>query len=142
MTTCVVDASVALKWLIEEDDSILAAEFAASPHELHAPDFLQIEAANAIWRRINKGELPVDFWPAAQQELILGFSAWHRATDLLPSAMELSISMQHPVYDCLYLALAKKLDCLCVTADRRLLAAARAASLDHFLLALPDWRRL
>lgn len=36
-----------------------------------------------------------------------------------------SVELRHPVYDCLYLALAAALDASLVTADRRLVAAVR-----------------
>ncbi len=35
----------------------------------------------------------------------------------LPEAMRLSLQLNHPVYDCLYLALAKRLGTFVVTAD-------------------------
>jgi predicted nucleic acid-binding protein len=39
---------------------------------------------------------------------------------LLESATRLAIELDHPAYDCLYLALAVENDCRFVTADKRL----------------------
>lgn len=40
---------------------------------------------------------------------------------LLGAATEMAIQLDHPAYDCLYLALAVANDCQFVTADERLL---------------------
>ena len=45
------------------------------------------------------------------------------AADLIPQAFEFATRIQHPVYDCLYLALAVREDTHVVTADRRFVAA-------------------
>ena len=45
--TVVVDASVALKWVIEEDGSE-AAQALVVRHPLAAPDLLMIECANVL----------------------------------------------------------------------------------------------
>lgn len=44
---------------------------------------------------------------------------------LLNDALELAFEMRHPVYDCVYLALALQREIPLVTADNRLVAAAR-----------------
>ncbi len=46
--TLVIDASVALKWVIEEDDSAAAMALLLG-EPLVAPDFLAIECANGLW---------------------------------------------------------------------------------------------
>lgn len=52
----VVDASVAVKWLIAEDDSNIAREMAAREEDLHAPRLMASEIANALWRKARLGE--------------------------------------------------------------------------------------
>lgn len=55
----VVDASVALKWVLAESDSDLAQQIVCS--SLLAPDLLLIECGNAIWRHVALGEVsPAD----------------------------------------------------------------------------------
>ena len=44
---------------------------------------------------------------------------------LLAAALDIAIRLEHPVYDCLYLALAREQGVSLITADRRLLNAAR-----------------
>ena len=42
-----------------------------------------------------------------------------------PAALELSLKLNHPLQDCLYLALAERLDATLVTADERFVAKTR-----------------
>ncbi|MCY4051546.1 MAG: type II toxin-antitoxin system VapC family toxin [Gammaproteobacteria bacterium] len=47
----VVDASVAVKLLVEEPDSDTARELVESGQELHAPRLMVSEVANSLWRK-------------------------------------------------------------------------------------------
>ena len=47
----VVDASVAMKWLVPEEDSGVADRLLTENHELHAPRLMISEVANVLWRR-------------------------------------------------------------------------------------------
>ena len=44
----VVDASVAVKWLVVEEDAEVSQEVATSGHDLHAPRLMATEVANAV----------------------------------------------------------------------------------------------
>ena len=48
MTALVVDASVAIKWLVGEDGSDAAERLLVQPLEFHAPELLKSEVANAL----------------------------------------------------------------------------------------------
>ena len=60
----VVDASIALKWTINETDSstalALLADWTDREIEVHAPSLLVYEVTNALYRRVRKGEIPFD----------------------------------------------------------------------------------
>jgi predicted nucleic acid-binding protein len=53
----VVDASVATKWLVPEDDSELADALVTGTAWLHAPACLVMEVANALWLKMRRGDL-------------------------------------------------------------------------------------
>jgi predicted nucleic acid-binding protein len=58
---------------------------------------------------------------------------------LLERALELAVALKHPVYDCLYLALALDRGARVVSADRHFLAALRRRSeLVSAVVALSD----
>jgi predicted nucleic acid-binding protein len=42
--------------------------------------------------------------------------------ELLPRAIDLAFDLQHPIYDCIYLALAEREKAALITADLRLIA--------------------
>lgn len=133
----VIDASVALKWVLAEPGQ--AAADALLDEDLIAPSSWLLEAANALWRRAQRGELSGD---EAHERLSELFNAPVTAVpieDDLSAAAALAQRLGHPVYDCLYLALAVREQTQVVTADRRFWAVAQTAPdlADHVRLLQP-----
>ena len=99
----VIDASVALKWVLDEPGQ--EAADALLDEELVAPSLMLIEAANALWRRSRRGEISGEEARERLAELqgapVTIVPIEH---DLLAAA-DLANTLGHPVYDCLYLAL-------------------------------------
>ena len=117
--TWVVDASVAVKWVVPEALSDNADRLLASGEELVAPDLLPVEAANALWKKTTRKELAPR---EADQALALLFASGlvlQPTGPLLARAMALAHRLRHPVYDCVYLALAERERARFVTADAR-----------------------
>jgi predicted nucleic acid-binding protein len=56
--------------------------------------------------------------------------------ELLPRAIELAFDLQHPIYDCVYLALAEREKAALITADRRLIATAGSGGHSALVKAL------
>jgi predicted nucleic acid-binding protein len=115
--TIVVDASVALKWVLDEAGS--DAAFALRDEELIAPSLWLVEAANALWRRTATGELTARQANARLSALLDAPVASLAMETLVTAALQLASAIDHPVYDCLYLALAIDRTTFVVTADRR-----------------------
>lgn len=115
----VVDASVATKWVVPEDDSELADALLTTAARLHAPAFLVMEVANALWLKMRRGEID-DAQARASLEYLrrIPWAAW-QGEEPLPAALDLAKMLDHTVYDCAYLALALHLDARYVTADQR-----------------------
>jgi predicted nucleic acid-binding protein len=114
----VVDASVAAKWLAPENDSDLAA--ALLDDELLAPDLLFAEVANILWKKQMRAEMDAATANAAARWLTQAPLHVHDCASLVIAALDLSTRLQHPAYDCFYLALARAEACSLITADRRL----------------------
>ena len=57
----VVDASVAVKWFVEEEDSERASLLLTGSDQLHCPRLLASEMASALWRKVLRGELELGF---------------------------------------------------------------------------------
>ena len=134
MTLLVVDASVALKWLVEEEGFLEAGTLPERP--LAAPDLLAAEVGNVLWKKARRGELSREEAATAARRLATAGVALHPTMPLLAAAVEIGVDLGHPVYDCLYLALARELGTQVVTDDRRLVARLAAASARHDLAAL------
>lgn len=57
----------------------------------------------------------------------------------MPDALTISFDLDHPVYDCCYLALTRRLGSTLVTADKRLIGKVRSAAPEFSLILLNDW---
>ena len=116
----VVDASVAVKWVLNEIDSDAALELLRRP-DLGAPDLVLVEAANVFWKAWRRGTLPGDAVSAALDELPKLFNYLRPVANLISAASRIAVEIGHPVYDCLYVAAALEDGGSLVTADRRLI---------------------
>ena len=121
-----VDASVAVKWVVGEpgaaDATLLRAAFG-----FVAPDLITAECINILWKKVRNGELsPSEAELAAN---MLAKSGWdlRSAAPYMSSALRLSIALDHPAYDCLYLVMAAAEGFELVTADERLLRKVAAS---------------
>lgn len=121
--SAVVDADVAIKWVVDETDSGPARSLAATAME--APDLLPIECASLLWKKAAIGDLTRREAAERLEFLLHAPVTLTPSRELLDSAMELALEWRHPVYDCLYAALAIRRNIPLVTADKRLAAAAR-----------------
>ncbi len=132
----IVDASVAVKIVVREEGTEKArALIAAGP--VSAPDLLLVEVANAMWSKVRRGDLAsADFNLGSLTSL---FPDLVPSADLFEQAFGLALELQHPVYDCLYLALAIERDSQLVTADTRFLKAVASSHHSARLMALADW---
>ena len=115
----VVDASVAVKWLVAEDDSNVARELAASGEDLHAPRLMVSEVANALWRKARLGEIERGDAGAMLASVPDMPVRWGADEAVGADAARLALALNRPVYDCVYLALAHRIGAAVVTADLR-----------------------
>jgi len=56
VTALIVDASIALKWGVDEVGTPEALALKRT-HRLAAPDLLVAECANILWKKVRRGEL-------------------------------------------------------------------------------------
>ena len=123
----VVDASVAAKWVLPEPDSSQAERLRQSGEALIAPTLVLAEIGNAVWKRAIRGELTAADAESAVRLAAVLFSSLLPMEQLAIRANALAIGLRHPIYDCFYLALAEREDATLVTADARLIVAAKKA---------------
>ena len=135
----VVDASVAVKWLVAEDEAAVAEELATGGHDLHAPRLMASEVANALWRKARTGEIErraAAILLADVQDMPV---RWGADEILSADAARLALALDHPIYDCVYLALAHRIGAAVVTADRRFVTAVSPTEHGEAVMTLADY---
>lgn len=137
----VVDTSVAIKWVVSEDGVDLEPDTAIAlsilERGLIAPDLIAAEFGNALWKKVSRQEI--------------GFAQATEAMDILPTivsflpvepyakrALEIAVQLDHPVYDCFFIAVAEAHATSLVTADRRLVARAASSIFGPLVTDLAD----
>jgi len=125
----VVDASVAVKWLVDEPDHEKARWYLGLPVDLIAPDIALIEVGNALRKKVERTEISRDQARAGLEKLTRIFDILAPTAPLVPRALDLALDMRHPVYDCIYIACAEQTGATLVTDDRRLGSKVRSAGL-------------
>lgn len=116
----VLDSSVALKWVLPEDDSDKALALRDGRHHLIAPDIFHVETLHALTKAERQGRISTgDGWPL-WQSIMAYCPISHPYHSLLGRAYQIASSARSGIYDCLYVALAEEEDCELVTADERL----------------------
>jgi|SRR5712692_6644633 len=120
--TMVVAASVAVKWIVPEVLSDQAESLRGRADRLLAPDLLLPEAANALWKKLIRQEITTREAAQAMNLLMASGLDLRPSGPLLGRALGLARRLRHPVYDCIYVALAQAEGATLITADQRLLA--------------------
>jgi predicted nucleic acid-binding protein len=120
VNTLVIDASIAVKWVVEEVGTQQALALRKQAR-LIAPELLVAECANILWKKVQRDELTRQEALLAARLLQASEVELQPMRAVLEAATRIAIELDHPAYDCLYLALAVKNECRFVTADERFL---------------------
>ena len=120
--TLVVDASVALKWYLKEAGADTARQILAGDEFLVAPELVIAEVCNGSWIAYRRRELGATQQSDIAQEISQVFDRLEPLARHASRAAAIARDLDHPVYDCFYLAVSEALDAPLVTADGRLLA--------------------
>lgn len=134
----VIDASVAVKWVVPEAGTDAAVALLDGQGQFLAPAIIRIEVAAAVLRLLREAVLSD---PEARRSLDLWDSLLaQRAVRLVPndelfkSAVELSFRARHALPDCLYFAAADMHSASIITADRAMAERGRKINLTISLL--------
>ena len=127
MTTVVLDASVALKWVLPPQNEALVPEalrllqrYTQSEERFVVPDVFWAEVGNVAWKAVRLGR-----WTAGEAQSAIGDLTQRdfptiSSKDLLVTAFAIAAGFDRSLYDSLYVALAVATRCEMITADEKL----------------------
>ncbi len=118
----VLDASVALKWVLNEPsrhrDLMIQNAFLSESIDLFAPDFFELEVAHVLAKCARRGLI---FDPSAHHASVKTTAPrFFPSQPLIPRALEIADRHRIGVYDCVCVALAECEGLEFITADERL----------------------
>ena len=117
MRDAVADSSLALKWVIGEEDSELALAL-RSHYRFQAPDLIHAECANVLWKLASRNEIPSLAATVAIRAMQADPMEIVATRSVMEEALRLALELQHPAYDCVFAALAQRAACPMITADK------------------------
>jgi predicted nucleic acid-binding protein len=137
LTALVLDASVAVKWLIpsaiSSQKETLTAEslqllrrYVDGDINLMVPDVFWAEVGNVLWKGVRQRRWPQAHAEGAASEIRGRNFFTVSSLTLLPDALKIALVHERSVYDCLYVALAIRFKTEMITADERLANALAA----------------
>lgn len=134
MSRYVVDASVLAKTVVDESGTPEAIELLRE-HTIVAPDLVLQECANVLWKKVRLGEFTPEEARVAVQILQRADIELVASRPLIDAVVDLSLNLDHPAYDCAYLALACAEGTTLITADQRLLRKLADAGAEYTSIA-------
>ena len=118
----VIDTNAVAYLLLKTEPHHLALQkLLAEPHSLHAPASWEVEFANVLWLSSRAGVIPPGL---VEWKLRLAASLGIESTpvsDLWHTGIEIALSEDHPVYDTLFVALARRMGAPLITYDKAVL---------------------
>jgi predicted nucleic acid-binding protein len=121
----ILDASVALKLVTNEPGTVEAQALLRRDEERVAPDWMMTEVASGLVEKIRRNEIDGAGAQTAFAALPSFIDRFVATRPMLPRAMVLAAELDHALYDCVYLQAAIEEDCVVVTADDGMVAAAK-----------------
>jgi len=135
----VVDASVALCWFMKEEQTGIANRLVGAAVDLIAPSLMLIEFANGLWKKTRRGEAAAEVAVVGMREIRRFIPRIVDVAELTEPALTLARELNHPVYDCVYLALARRRSTRLVTLDQEFTMRLANTRYRGDIVHLIDW---
>lgn len=116
----VLDASAAVGSLFASTRTARIAELLGEADTVLTPDLFVSEVTNALWRYVRAGALEQETASTLADTAIGLVDEYVAVNTLHREALAFSIKTHHPVYDSIYLVLARRNDALLLTGDKKL----------------------
>ena len=116
----VLDASAAVAVAMNLPESMKFQSSIDTSDVVIAPDLFVAEVSNAIWKYVKAGIIDSDQGGLVVERAIGLVDSFEPGVNLYREAYSLSVTQMHPVYDALYLVLARRHNAFLATLDRRM----------------------
>ncbi len=115
----ILDTSVLYDSLIAGPRSEAARDLLSSTDVWLAPDLIEVEIISALTKAVRRGEIDADQARLSHADARNLMPEIFSSSPLVDRAFELSLSLGHPVPDCVFLALAELQNEPLATSDSR-----------------------
>ncbi len=129
----VVDSSVAVKWFLTEPDHALAVAVSKTAERIYAPELLIAEVTNVAWKEAIRKKISGEQAHAIAAQIAQAPVTFVPIAQLHKRAIEIALEINHPIYDCLYLACAEAFGVRLITADQKILNKTRSFTHANFI---------
>lgn len=129
----IVDANIAVYWAVPTPLSAAAVRI-LERSDLIAPAFIEAEIANSLAKYVRGELISASQLRLAMAENRNAITEFVADRQLLDTAIDISLTHSHPLYDCLYLALALERSQPLATADKRLAVLANTLGIETLLI--------
>jgi predicted nucleic acid-binding protein len=120
MTSLVLDASAALRAVMDPGRQQKLLECLAQASAIVSPALARLEIANALWKYHRTGLIDVIEMSERYGEALILIDRFIDESDFFPEVLHLPVELKHPVYDTAYLLAARRNSATLVTFDWRL----------------------
>jgi predicted nucleic acid-binding protein len=135
----VVDANVAVKWVIKQPLRDRALAVLRRSDVLVAPSLLVSEVTSAIWQYVRAGHIGREQARQGLSAALDQITLLEEDGELAESALAVALELGCAPYDCFYLVAAIRRDALLVTADKRLVNRLASTPYKSRVANLSDW---
>lgn len=136
MPVTVIDSSIALQWVLPEEGRERSFRYVKAENVISA-DILMVEAANVLAKKVRAKTIAGEEALRALMLISRGVSRLVPSQPLVPRALELSIALSHPVYDCVFLACAEREGGQLATRDEPFIKRVTERGLGHLIEVAP-----
>ena len=125
----VLDASAAIEVVLQRDFASQIAEVILKADWVIAPNLYISEVANVFWKYQKLAHHPYEECEKNIDQAIALPDEFITEIDLYREAFNVACMLSHPVYDMMYLVLARRHSAILLTKDKKLSAAAKKSGL-------------
>jgi predicted nucleic acid-binding protein len=135
----VVDASVVIKWHVDEVDAEAAETVRLSATSFAVPDLLFLETASVVWKNVRRGLLTSDRAVEIIESIADGPFVVYMNQAIARDALRIALARDITPYDASYIALAISIRADYVTADRKLFSKVHGSPFGKRVTLLADY---